>query len=137
MPASGARRLRRPPAAFLRDNAAPALLLSLVSAIGVSACADHPEEQGRQLYMQHGCAVCHGAEGRGNGPTASRLDVPPRDFGDPRAYREGSSAADITSSIRNGAGAMPAFRDLGDTEAGDIAALIVSLQGRTPTAGGR
>lgn len=36
-------------------------------------------ERGRQLYGEH-CAECHGLEGRGDGPTAERLGITPRDF---------------------------------------------------------
>ena len=35
--------------------------------------------QGTALYPQH-CARCHGVEGRGDGPDASRLPVPPADL---------------------------------------------------------
>jgi high-affinity iron transporter len=89
------------------------------------------------MFAQHGCAVCHGAEGRGDGPSAKRLDVPPGDFADPRTYRQGVSPNDIAASIRNGAGAMPAFHDISDAESADIAAWIVSLQGGARTARGR
>ena len=34
--------------------------------------------QGRTLYKTH-CAVCHGTTGRGDGPLAFRLNVPPPD----------------------------------------------------------
>ena len=33
----------------------------------------------KRLYLRH-CAVCHGAEGRGNGPAAPSLHPRPRDF---------------------------------------------------------
>lgn len=36
-------------------------------------------EQQRQLFMQW-CAPCHGPGGRGDGPVAARLSVPPRDL---------------------------------------------------------
>jgi mono/diheme cytochrome c family protein len=45
-----------------------------------------------------------------------------------RAYRQGASQDEIAASIRNGSGAMPAFRDLSGPEASDIAAWLVSLQ---------
>jgi mono/diheme cytochrome c family protein len=112
------------------------LLLFVAGALGAAACAERPEERGRQLYVDHGCAVCHGTAGRGDGPSAKRLDAPPRDFADARAYRQGSDQDAITASLRTGAGAMPAFRDLSESEARDIAAWIVSLQ-RAPRAAGQ
>ena len=35
--------------------------------------------QGSALYPQH-CAACHGADGRGDGPLASKLPIPPADL---------------------------------------------------------
>jgi len=111
--------------------------LLLVGALyALSACAT-PEQRGQKLYAGHGCAACHGAEGHADGPTASRLDAPPRDFADPRAYSSGASPVDIARSIRRGAGAMPPFRDLTEQEAGDIAMWIVSQQRRSPAPGER
>ena len=94
-----------------------------------TACAT-PEQRGQKLYAEHGCAVCHGPDGRGDGPSAARLDVPPRDFADPRAYSRGASPLEIAASIRRGTGAMPPFRDLTEEESREIAVWIVSLQGR-------
>ncbi len=107
-------------------------LLMLVAAgtVSAAACGDGTEERGRRLYAQHGCAVCHGVHGRGDGPSAKRLDAPPRDFGDAASYKQGSSMSDLAASIRNGTGAMPAFRNISDDDANDIAAWIVSLQQR-------
>lgn len=34
---------------------------------------------GKQMYSTY-CAVCHGVDGRGNGPAASALKVPPTDL---------------------------------------------------------
>jgi high-affinity iron transporter len=108
----------------------------MVAAFGTIACTNS-EERGRLLYAQHGCAVCHGAGGRGDGPSARRLDVPPRDFADVRTYRQGSSQDAIASSIRNGGGAMPAFRDVSESDAKDMAAWIVSLQRQQGASGGQ
>src|SRR5262245_7355839 len=100
----------------------------LAFAAALSAACTSTEERGRQLYAQHGCVACHGPTGHGDGPTSKRLDVPPRDFADPRAYSQGSSPREIATSIRRGGGSMPAFRDLTDEEAMAIATWIVSLQ---------
>jgi mono/diheme cytochrome c family protein len=112
------------------------VLLLLAAAVPAAACASQAR-RGQQLYAERGCAVCHGPGGRGDGPSAKRLDLPPRDFANVRAYRQGSARSDVVASIRRGTpgGAMPAFRDLSDAEAEDIAAWIVSLQ--QPGSGGQ
>lgn len=38
-----------------------------------------PATDGRQCFMNY-CASCHGSDGRGNGPVASSLKVPPNDL---------------------------------------------------------
>jgi hypothetical protein len=61
--------------------------------------------------------------------------VPPRDFANVDAYREGSSAEAIALTIRLGPsmpGPMPSFRHISAEEALLLAEWIVSLQ--TPAA---
>lgn len=97
------------------------------------ACASD-EARGHELYLQHGCAVCHGTDARGHGPSAGRLATPPRDLTNMRQYRQGASSEDIAASIRAGSGrnnAMPAFSDLTPDEARQIGAWLVSIQ-RSP-----
>jgi high-affinity iron transporter len=101
--------------------------MALALAAGAAACTS-AEQRGQRLYAEHGCAVCHGATGRGDGPASRRLDTPPRDLTDLRTYKQGASQSEIAASIRNGSGAMPPFHDLTAPEAADIAAWIVSFQ---------
>ena len=74
---------------------------------------------GARVYAQH-CAICHGPDGRGNGPAAPSLIPRPRDFmlgffkykttppGEP------PSDADLEHTVAEGlhASAMPYFKDL-------------------------
>jgi mono/diheme cytochrome c family protein len=53
---------------------------SAIAAAGPQASGPAAEvAQGRTLYKTH-CAVCHGTTGRGDGPLAVRLRVPPPDL---------------------------------------------------------
>lgn len=104
-----------------------AALLVVAVACGSAGCTS-AEQRGHQLYSERGCAVCHGTDAHGSGPAAKRLDIPPLDLTDIRAYKQGASQNEIAATIRNGTGAMPPFRDLTGPEAADIAAWIVSLQ---------
>ena len=104
--------------------------LSILASLAAIGCTDRVEA-GRQLYVKHGCAVCHGAGGHGDGPSAGRLFVPPRDFANVDEYREGSSPEAIASTIRFGTGSpgpMPPFGHISEEDALLLAAWIVSLQ---------
>jgi cytochrome c551/c552 len=74
-------------------------------------------EEGKKLYQENGCSVCHGDQGRGDGPLAESLKNKPRNFKD---YEEMKRMPTIRmeQAIHNGlAGtAMPAFSDLSDSE---------------------
>lgn len=58
-------------------------LLALTPAAALAAltgCVTPPAEPvGRALFLDY-CAACHGTEGRGDGPAAADLDVPPADL---------------------------------------------------------
>ena len=108
------------------------LVFGILASVAVAGCADRADA-GRQLYMKHGCAVCHGAGGHGDGPNAARYVVPPTDFSKVDEYRSGSSVEDIARTIRFGPsapGPMPPFAHISEEDARLLAAWIVSLQGR-------
>ena len=73
----------------------------------------------QKLYVQH-CAVCHGPDGRGNGPAAPSMIPRPRDFTQ-GSYKYKSTPAgappsddDLYAAIADGlaASAMPGWRDI-------------------------
>jgi len=65
---------------------------------------------GQELFNQN-CAVCHGPEGRGDGPNALSLSPPPADFtaGHTATHTDGDLYFWILQGIENTA--MPAFGD--------------------------
>lgn len=77
------------------------------------------------------CAMCHGANGGGDGPMAKVLKKKPTNFTDP-VWIKGKSDADITRTIKEGGKAvgldasMPAFKTLSDA---DVQALVTYLKG--------
>ena len=62
---------------------------------------------GKNLYEEK-CQLCHGANGKGDGPASSAFSPGPADFTDPKFW-QGDSEKKITESVRNGKGPMPAF----------------------------
>jgi mono/diheme cytochrome c family protein len=64
-------------------------------------------EQGKKLYGDN-CQICHGADGKGNGPAASALSPKPANFTDPKFW-QGDVDKKITHTIEKGHGMMPAF----------------------------
>jgi mono/diheme cytochrome c family protein len=105
-----------------------------VSAADIERASRPP---GEQLYSVY-CAVCHGAEGRGDGRAAAFCAVPPADF--TRAQFKVRSTptgalptdADLAGVIRRGAGgdgAMPGFAFLRDA---DLPLIIAEVKRFSP-----
>ena len=91
-------------------------------------------ENGRQLY-QRWCAECHGAEGEGDGPAASRMLPRPRDFTEAR-YQIRTTASgnlpttgDIVRAIEHGlpGTTMPGWPNLSQSDRQDLAAYLKSF----------
>jgi mono/diheme cytochrome c family protein len=98
----------------------PATLLLVTLCAPMSA-----EVRDLKAFFQEQCAVCHGHDGTGRGPTGGRLGGGSLGAG----RREGrTSEADPTALILQGRGAMPGFRrQLSEAEARRLVATVAQL----------
>ena len=88
-------------------------------------------KDGKALYSQYGCIVCHGINGQGDGPIALTLNPPPRDFRDLVGYRMGSDLVTIAKTLKEGIvdnPSMPPFSHLTDEVRFKIAMYVASIQ---------
>ena len=128
-------------------------LAALLAALAASSCTPAPPGEdpaagstspadiaaadvaaGRDLFRRHGCPLCHGPEGHGDGALAATLDPPPRDFRDATAYRVGASEEQIAKTIEEGlmvlqGSGMPPYPHIPPEDRQRIARFIVSMQG--------
>lgn len=105
------------------------LAIGLACATPVAAQAPRTDvEVGKGLFQAH-CVVCHGLEGRGDGPLSHLLDPRPRNFTDPIEMARVSDDR-IYRAIKEGrpGTAMAPWRDvLGEVEIGDLIDYIRTL----------
>ena len=94
-------------------------LLIFLIIVGLAGMASGDElAVGQSLYAAK-CHICHGANGRGDGPAAAALNPKPADFTKP-SFWQNNAGEKISKTLKNGKGMMPAF-NLKDDE---IKALI-------------
>ncbi|GJL79720.1 MAG: hypothetical protein NPINA01_27090 [Nitrospinaceae bacterium] len=76
-----------------------------------------PVKEGKKLYQENNCALCHGDRGRGDGPLAKDLKNKPRDFTD---YEEMKRMPTIRmeQAIHKGLDgtAMPSFNQFSESQ---------------------
>ncbi len=82
----------------------------LRAAVATNPGLHSPESigRGRDLYVQY-CQTCHGADGRGDGPSAASLPTRPDDLSDiapPPYFPDGV----VAYRIAHGVDAMPAYQ---------------------------
>ena len=59
--------------------------------------------------------MCHGQDGKGNGPAGSAFSPPPANFTS-SSFWQGNVKEKITDTIENGHGPMPAFSELSPSQ---------------------
>jgi len=79
------------------------------------------------------CSVCHGPDGRGNGPGAAALNPKPRNYHD-QAYMKTRTDQQLHDSVFNGKSGMPAWGKSGALTDAQVWAMIkyVRQVGSTP-----
>ena len=98
------------------------LLLIILIIMGSAAPAVGDElAEGRSLFEAK-CQICHGANGRGDGPAAAAMNPRPADFTNP-AFWKNDADKKIKQTVTNGKGMMPAF-NLDDEEIKAVADYI-------------
>lgn len=89
--------------------------------------------QGQKLFETR-CFVCHGRDGKGDGPAAAGLGANPRDFTNAQ-WQQATPDAKIRKVIKQGgqsvgeSGAMPPNADLTDVQVDALTAFLRSLNG--------
>jgi mono/diheme cytochrome c family protein len=109
MTARGAPGARTPRAHLALGVCAVGLVAAVVVGAGALGAAPADSERGAVLYRRY-CAVCHGPEGRGDGPNAASLeDDRPRDLTDAK-YIGGLSDERLVRVIAGGGQAIQGSR---------------------------
>ncbi len=103
------------------DRRAGSLIILLII-LGLAGMASGDElATGASLYEAK-CQICHGPNGRGDGPAAAALNPKPRDFTNP-AFWQNNADEKIKRTVTTGKGMMPAF-NLDDDEIKAVTAYM-------------
>ena len=120
-----------------------AFLLLLLAAGCSKAPSSPPDQQSAsasrdgESIFQTRCFVCHGRDGKGDGPAAAGLGAAVRDLTNP-AWQESTSDEIVRSVIHNGAravggsAAMAPNPDLSDEQIRSLVQYIRQLRTQTP-----
>ena len=102
-----------------------AAYFATLALLGAAAARAADVEQGKAIYQDR-CEICHGAGGRGDGPTGQVLPTRPADYTS-AAFWKGRRDAELLDIIRKGKGLMPKWEGgLSDAEIRDVFAYIKS-----------
>jgi mono/diheme cytochrome c family protein len=95
-------------------------------ATDTGAVAADPVAHGQQVYVAR-CVLCHGPEGKGDGPASAALNPKPRNHTD-SAYMNSRTDEELLAVIHDGKGAMPAWKSvLTEQEMQDVLKYVRTL----------
>lgn len=105
----------------------------LVLSLLLLACGPGSDTKtGRELYLDYGCAACHGVNADGRGPSAALSVTKPRDLRDHDSFRGAKSvdgiATVIAFGVADGRTGMPGYPDIPKRERMAMAEYILSLK---------
>ena len=63
-------------------------------------------DQGKRVFTNN-CQICHGANGKGDGPASASFTPRPQNFTDPKFWQQKDIDKLITLTIEDGHGMMP------------------------------
>jgi mono/diheme cytochrome c family protein len=107
------------------DPAAPA-----VSSAAANTRLTGAAVRGKVIYQQN-CSTCHGASGKGDGPTAFQCTKPPSNLCDGDIAEQSRTA--LFRKISRGGSGMPAFeRLLSEQDRTDVVEYVRTLSGHAP-----
>jgi len=100
--------------------ASKSILVALALMLGLSFAAQ--AQSGAEATYKAKCAMCHGAEGKGDSPMVKKLNV--RDLGSPEVQKQ--SDAELTTIVTKGKGKMMPFE--GKLTADQIGQLVAYIR---------
>ena len=93
--------------------------------------SDDLKSRGHEIFVQQ-CQLCHGAEGKGDGPASAGFNPKPRDFTSGEAWKNGRKVTDVFATLKTGLNSMPSFSQLPVEDRWALAHYVLSL-GPTPS----
>lgn len=118
--------------AVTRVTSKPRDLVTLFILFLVACGPGREVKTGRELYLDYGCAACHGVNADGNGPSAGLSVFKPRDLRDVALFTGPKTAEGIATTIAfgiaDGRTGMPGYPDIPKRERLAMAEYILALE---------
>jgi mono/diheme cytochrome c family protein len=108
---------------MLKKALACGAIVCLIGGYAFGSAKGADPAKGKTLFTSK-CVLCHGAEGKGNGPASMALSPKPADFSSKSFWQTPDIDQTMANVIKNGKGQMPAFPDLSANDIQDIVQYI-------------
>lgn len=117
---------RSQPESTTESAAPPAATSPAPGPAADTAAAGGDVALGQRIYQQR-CVLCHGPQGKGDGPGAAGLNPKPRNHTD-GAYMRARTDQELLEVIGNGKGQMPAWGKTGVLSEPEMRAVLAYIR---------
>ena len=116
---------------MLKNNFTVAVMILVLGMAAISLAEMKGDAAAGKMLFEKNCVLCHGKEGKGDGPAAAALNPKPKNFADPAVVAK--SDKELFDTITKGRPGTPMAsfeKTLTEQERWDILAYVRSLGGK-------
>lgn len=116
---------------MLKEDITVAVIILILGMAAITLAGMKGDAAAGKMLFEKNCVLCHGKEGKGDGPAAAALNPKPKSYADPAVVAKSDKEIfDAITKGRPGTPMAPFEKTLTEQQRWDVLAYVRSLGGK-------